>query len=425
MDPKPNQPDDGSLASRMSSTGATEKRSVTTTTVHRRRVVEKVGVGRRLPWWPLFLLPLIPAIVAAIGFHGNKSHDAIGRDTVAAVSEATTDSTATDASSNGTDTATTDSAAVSEPATDSAAVSEPATDAGSVAGSATEAASSLAAVVTEAAPTTSAAPAPTTTLARTSVTQIAKGVGKISAAIDTAGLTATLDGSGPFTVFAPSDAAFDGLPAGALSELLKPENHDALAQLLRYHVVPGRLEVADLKTGSFVTVDGTKVSLTSDGTHVTLTDTNGITAVVQVPGQPADNGIVYVIDHVLLPPGFTLPGQKNQAGDAVLEDLTVYFDPASDALNAAGTAKVTKAVEILKALPTGSKVALVGHADKTGDPVRNQALSERRVNNVQEALKTQLGAAAGNISFVVDHRGDTEPAENLAKSRRVTIEIQK
>jgi uncharacterized surface protein with fasciclin (FAS1) repeats len=406
MDPQPNQPDDGSLASRMSSSGAAaEKRVAISTTVHRRRVVEKVGVGRKVVWWPLLLLPLIPAIVAAISFEDAKGSDKVAAPVAVETSAgggSVAESSVADSSAAAvpvTEVATTDSTAVAAPASD-------------------------AAVATEAVPTTIAEPVTTTTIARTSVTQVAKGIGKISAAIDTAGLTATLDGPGPFTVFAPSDGAFDGLPAGALSELLKPENHDALGQLLRYHVVPGRLEVADLKTGSFATIDGTKVGLTADGTQVTLTDTNGITAVVQVPGLPADNGIVYVIDHVLLPPGFTLPGQKNQAGDAVLEDLTVYFDSGSDALNAAANAKVQKAVEILKALPAGSKVALIGHADKQGDPVKNQALSERRVNNVQDALKTQLGAAAGNITFSVDHRGDTEPAENLAKSRRVTIEIQ-
>ncbi len=421
MDTQPNQPDDGTLAARMSSIGTTaEKRAVTSATVHRRRVVEKVGVGRKVQWWPLVLLSLIPAFVAAISLKDNKASDASSRDTVAAVAEgsvadtgATETSVAEIASTEAAIGATTDSAALATPASEAATTTD-------------------AAAVTEPSPTAVAEPtttatavAPATTIARTSVTQVAKGIGRISAAIDTAGLTATLDGAGPFTVFAPTDTAFDGLPFGALGELLKGENREALGQLLRYHVVPGRLEAADLKTGSFATVDGTKVALTADGTRVTLTDTNGITAVVQVPGIPADNGIVYVIDHVLLPPGFTLPGQKNQAGDAVLEDLTVYFDPGSDALNDAATAKAAKAVEILRALPAGSNVTLIGHADKTGDPVKNQALSERRVNNVQSALTTQLGAAAGNISFAVDHRGDTEPAENLAKSRRVTIELPK
>jgi outer membrane protein OmpA-like peptidoglycan-associated protein len=113
-------------------------------------------------------------------------------------------------------------------------------------------------------------------------------------------------------------------------------------------------------------------------------------------------------------PPTTVAPVVNAAGDAVSEDLTVYFDNNSSAINAEGQAKVDTATAILAALPAGSKVNVVGHASAVGDPVKNQALSEARANKVVKALKAKLGANASNIEFA-----------DVDKSRRVTIEVQK
>ena len=112
-----------------------------------------------------------------------------------------------------------------------------------------------------------------------------------------AGLVDTLNGEGPFTVFAPTDAAFAALPAGVLDALLLPENKDVLTQILTYHVVPGTVMAADITDGDVATVEGQSVTLsTADGVTV-----NG--AKVVQADVVADNGVIHVIDAVILAPG--------------------------------------------------------------------------------------------------------------------------
>jgi uncharacterized surface protein with fasciclin (FAS1) repeats len=121
------------------------------------------------------------------------------------------------------------------------------------------------------------------------------------AAVKAAGLVDTLKGKGPFTVFAPTDAAFAALPKGTLETLLKPENKEKLTAILTYHVVPGKVTAADVKkleSGTEVpTVNGTKVTLRHGDPGVTVNSARVIKADVM-----ADNGVIHVIDHVLLPP---------------------------------------------------------------------------------------------------------------------------
>lgn len=117
------------------------------------------------------------------------------------------------------------------------------------------------------------------------------------AAIDAAGLVETLNGPGPFTVFAPTNEAFAALPAGVLDALLLPENKDLLIQILTYHVVPGTVMAADVMAGDVATVEGQNITIATDG-GVTV---NGA-AVVQTD-IVASNGVIHVIDAVLLPPG--------------------------------------------------------------------------------------------------------------------------
>jgi uncharacterized surface protein with fasciclin (FAS1) repeats len=116
-------------------------------------------------------------------------------------------------------------------------------------------------------------------------------------AIEAAGLVATLQGEGPFTVFAPGDDAFAKLPPGALDELLKPENKERLAGLLAYHVVPGKVMAADVRTMKAETVNGEKLDIKVASGTVTV----GRATVVKTDIMAA-NGVIHVIDAVLLPP---------------------------------------------------------------------------------------------------------------------------
>ncbi|SEO30276.1 Uncaracterized surface protein containing fasciclin (FAS1) repeats [Pseudorhodobacter antarcticus] len=117
------------------------------------------------------------------------------------------------------------------------------------------------------------------------------------AAVGAAGLVDTLKSEGPFTVFAPTDEAFAALPAGTVDDLLKPENKDALAALLTYHVVAGKVMSTDLTEGMTApTVNGKDITITLDG-GAKVNGANVVTADIE-----ATNGVIHVIDTVLMPP---------------------------------------------------------------------------------------------------------------------------
>jgi uncharacterized surface protein with fasciclin (FAS1) repeats len=129
------------------------------------------------------------------------------------------------------------------------------------------------------------------------------------AAVKAADLVTTLKGKGPFTVFAPTNAAFDKLPAGTVTNLLKSENKAQLAKILTYHVVAGNLDaaavVAAIKAGNgkavVTTVSGGKLTVTLDKEKVKLTDESGNAAYVTAADLKGSNGVVHVIDAVVLP----------------------------------------------------------------------------------------------------------------------------
>jgi len=129
------------------------------------------------------------------------------------------------------------------------------------------------------------------------------------AAVKAADLVTTLKSAGPFTVFAPTNAAFDKLPAGTVTTLLKPENKAQLAKILTYHVVAGNLDAAAvtaaIKAGKgkavVTTVSGGKLTASLDKDKVMLTDESGKTADVVVADLKGSNGVVHVIDGVVLP----------------------------------------------------------------------------------------------------------------------------
>lgn len=131
------------------------------------------------------------------------------------------------------------------------------------------------------------------------IVAVASSAGKFNtlvAAVKAAGLVETLQGQGPFTVFAPTDEAFAKLPAGTVESLLKPENKQKLIAILTYHVVPGKVTAAEVTTSEVATVNGQKLSLVVANGGVSV---NG--AKVVATDVPASNGVIHVIDSVVLP----------------------------------------------------------------------------------------------------------------------------
>ncbi|WP_022822906.1 fasciclin domain-containing protein [Hymenobacter norwichensis] len=130
----------------------------------------------------------------------------------------------------------------------------------------------------------------------------ASSVTTLVKAVQAAGLDGTLSGTGPFTVFAPTNAAFDKLPKGALAGLLKPESKDKLKGVLTYHVIAGRLLAQDLKDGQeLTTVNGQKLKVTVKDGKVMVSNGTDAPATVQIPDVISSNGVTHVIDGVVLP----------------------------------------------------------------------------------------------------------------------------
>ncbi len=120
----------------------------------------------------------------------------------------------------------------------------------------------------------------------------------LAAALEAAGLVDTLKGEGPYTVFAPTDAAFAKLPEGTVETLLKPENKDQLIAILTYHVIPGKVTAAEVvKLDSASTVNGQAVTIVASADGVRVNQ-----AAVIKTDIPASNGVIHVIDQVILPP---------------------------------------------------------------------------------------------------------------------------
>jgi uncharacterized surface protein with fasciclin (FAS1) repeats len=125
----------------------------------------------------------------------------------------------------------------------------------------------------------------------------------LNQAIEAAGLEDTLAGDGPYTVFAPTDAAFEAIPAATRERLLAPENQDALVQVLSYHVVADELPASQIEAGEVDTISGQTLNVEVDqaGQEVNVNNAR----VIQ-PDVQASNGVIHVVDQVILPPGFAL-----------------------------------------------------------------------------------------------------------------------
>ena len=128
------------------------------------------------------------------------------------------------------------------------------------------------------------------------------------AAVKAAGLVETLKGKGPFTVFAPTNAAFDKLPKGTVETLLKPENKAMLASILTYHVLSGKMSAADIKkkikegkgTASFKTVSGGTLMAMMQGKNIVLKDEKGGMSKITIADVNQSNGVIHVIDTVVM-----------------------------------------------------------------------------------------------------------------------------
>ena len=129
------------------------------------------------------------------------------------------------------------------------------------------------------------------------------------AAVKAAGLVETLSGAGPFTVFAPVNSAFDKLPAGTVEMVLKPENKSTLTKILTYHVVAGNMDSKAIAkaikkgkgTATFTTVSGGKLMASMSGKSLILTDEKGGKSMVTIANVRQSNGIIHVVDTVLMP----------------------------------------------------------------------------------------------------------------------------
>jgi len=129
------------------------------------------------------------------------------------------------------------------------------------------------------------------------------------AAVKAAGLVDTLMSPGPFTVFAPVNKAFERLPAGTVESLLKPENKATLTSVLTYHVIAGKLSADDLKAkvqagggkATLTTVQGETLTVEQDGRRIAIIDAKGDKSFVTIPDVNQSNGVIHVVDTVLLP----------------------------------------------------------------------------------------------------------------------------
>lgn len=173
------------------------------------------------------------------------------------------------------------------------------------------------------------------------------------AAVDAAGLTQTLRGKGPYTVFAPSDEAFRKLPAGTVESLLRPENRERLQAILTYHVLPGRVSAATARTLSRAeTVEGRAIRIRASGNTLRIND-----ATVRMADVGASNGVIHVIDEVLMP-----EDAATSAGDlialAVERGVPLYNDGQPGATVAVYEVAARAVLTLGEAVPATARTAL-------------------------------------------------------------------
>ncbi|TWU48864.1 Immunogenic protein MPT70 precursor [Rubripirellula tenax] len=237
------------------------------------------------------------------------------------------------------------------------------------------------------------------------------------AAVKAAGLVETLSGAGPFTVFAPTDEAFANLPAGTVETLLKPENKAQLVSVLTYHVVPGRVPasaVVGLKGAK--TVNGQRVNIASNDAGVTVDSAN----VVQTDIQ-CSNGIIHVVDSVLLPESGTIVDVASNTGS---------FGTLLAAANAAGLVPTLSGdgpltvfaptEEAFSALPKGTVASLLqpGNEGKLADILKYHVVAGRVYSEDALALTSAPTVAGPSIAITL-----TDGGANVNNARLLQTDI--
>jgi uncharacterized surface protein with fasciclin (FAS1) repeats len=214
-----------------------------------------------------------------------------------------------------------------------------------------------------------------------SIPQVAQSAGQFTtllAAVKAAGLTETLLGRGPFTLFAPTDDAFGRLPAGTVQDLLKPENRERLRTILTYHVIAGRVSAAQARNvSSAETVAGQSLRISSNGDQLRIND-----ATVRIADIPARNGVVHVIDRVLLPSEMQT-GASNRTSPLDLVNLAIergvpLFNNGQPESTVAIYEITARALLALgDAVPSGVQRALREALAETNGTVRDRAFALR------------------------------------------------
>lgn len=218
------------------------------------------------------------------------------------------------------------------------------------------------------------------------------------AAVDAAGLTNTLRGRGPLTVFAPTDEAFRRLPAGTVESLLRPENRDQLRALLLYHVVPGSVSSAAARTlTTATTVEGRAIRLRADGNQLRI---NGATVVKA--DVNASNGIIHVIDEVLMPttasvssePMRTASRGTERARDlldlAIRRGVPLYNDGQPAATSAIYEVAARGVIALGEDVPSGARETLergLRDADRERDTDEKAWIMRRAIDDAFKALE--------------------------------------
>lgn len=230
-----------------------------------------------------------------------------------------------------------------------------------------------------------------------SIPQVARNAGLFSTlltAVEAAGLTETLLGRGPFTLFAPTDEAFGRLPAGTVKDLLKPENREKLVTILTYHVVSGRVtanEASGLRSAE--TVARQPVRITTSGNDLRIND-----ATVRIADIPASNGIVHVIDRVLLPSERRMTGDESALDIvdlAISRGVPLFNSGSVDATIAIYEVASTALLASGSAIPDEARRALRRGLNDTRGDNRDRAFALRAgLDEARNALGSRMHARA-------------------------------
>ena len=208
----------------------------------------------------------------------------------------------------------------------------------------------------------------------------ASNVTTLVAAVKAAGLDVTLSGPGPFTVFGPTNDAFNKLPAGTVQNLLKPENKAVLTDILTYHVVAGKYLSSDLRDGQMLTtVEGKELKITKNGNQISI---NGA-AMIETADVVSSNGVTHVIDAVLMPPAGVMVG-----GALMTPNLNIV----QNALNASNVTTLVAAVKAAGLVDT-----LSGKGPFTVFAPTNNAFAKLPAGTVDNLLKTENKATLAKI----------------------------